>query len=281
MSERVIREHGLELATEAFGDPAHPVVLLIMGGGASMLWWPEELCERLAKRGRYVIRYDQRDTGHSTKFAPGDPLYSLDELADDAVRVLDGYAIPAAHVAGMSLGGIIAQLVALKHPARVLSMTAISSSPFGVDTSRLPRSSEAYRELLETSEGVDWTNRAKAIEYSVTEARVIAGTAHPFNEEETRAFLERDYDRSGGPSSLSNFVWQGGDAWRGRLPELKAPLLVIHGTADPVYPIEHGIALSNVVAGVKLVRLDGGGHELHEADWDRIIGAIVAHTGTP
>jgi pimeloyl-ACP methyl ester carboxylesterase len=90
MSERVIREHGLELATEAFGDPAHPVVLLIMGGGASMLWWTEELCERLAKRGRYVIRYNQRDTGRSTKFAPGDPLYSLDELADDAARVLDG-----------------------------------------------------------------------------------------------------------------------------------------------------------------------------------------------
>jgi pimeloyl-ACP methyl ester carboxylesterase len=181
----------------------------------------------------------------------------------------------------MSLGGIICQLVSLKHPARVLSVTAISSSPFGVDSSRLPRSSEAYLELLETSEGVDWTNRAQAIEYSVTEARVTAGTAHPFNEEETRAFLERDYDRSGGPSSLSNFVWQGGDAWRGRLHELKAPPLVIHGTADPVYPIEHGIALSNVVAGVKLARLDGGGHELHRADWDRIIGAIVAHTGTP
>ena len=152
MSERLVRDHGLLIATEAFGDPAHAPVLLIMGGGASMLWWPEEFCERLAGRGRYVIRFDQRDTGRSTKFAAGDPPYTLDDLVADAIRVLDAYAIPAAHLVGMSLGGIIGQLVALQHPTRVLSLTAMSSSPFGVDTSRLPRSSEAYRQHLATAE---------------------------------------------------------------------------------------------------------------------------------
>jgi pimeloyl-ACP methyl ester carboxylesterase len=281
MSEFLIREDGLDIATEAFGDPAHPPVLLIMGGGASMLWWPEEFCQRLANHGRYVIRYDQRDTGRSTKFTAGDPSYTLDDLAEDAIRVLDAYALPAAHLVAMSLGAIIGQLVALKHPSRVLSLTAISSSPFGMDTSRLPRSADAYQKHLATAEDLDWSDRAQVIDYSVAESRLIAGTAHPFAEEATRAFIERDFDRSGGYSTLSNFHWRGGDAWRGRLHEMKAPLLVIHGTADPVYPIEHGAALANAVPGAKLVRLEGGGHELHPADWVTIIGAIVEHSSTP
>jgi pimeloyl-ACP methyl ester carboxylesterase len=278
MSERLVREHGLLIVTEAFGDPAHAPLLLIMGGGASMLWWPEAFCERLAGRGRYVIRFDQRDTGRSTKVVAGDPPYTLDDLAADAVRVLDAYAVPAAHLVGMSLGAIIGQLVALHHPTRVRSLTAMSSSPFGVDTSRLPRSSEAYRQHLATAEHVEWSDREQVIAYSLAEARLIAGTAHPFAEDAARAFYERDYDRSGGFSTLANFEWRGGDEWRGRLHELNAPLLVIHGTADPVYPIEHGVALADAVAGTKLVRLDGGGHELHRADWETIIGAIVTHT---
>lgn len=278
MNERLVREPGLLIATEAFGDPAHAPVLLIMGGGASMLWWPEEFCERLAGRGRYVIRFDQRDTGRSTKFSAGDPPYTLDDLAADAVRVLDAYTIPAAHLVGMSLGAIIGQLVALQHPTRVRSLTAVSSSPFGVDTSRLPGSSEAYRQHLATAENVDWADREQAIEHSLAESRLIAGTAHPFAEDTTRAFYERDYDRSGGFSTLAKFEWRGGEEWRGRLHEMQAPLLVIHGTADPVYPIEHGVALADAVAGAKLVRLDGGGHELHRAAWDQIIDAIVAHT---
>jgi pimeloyl-ACP methyl ester carboxylesterase len=278
MSERLVREQGLLIATEAFGDPAHTPVLLIMGGGASMLWWPEEFCERLASRGHYVIRFDQRDTGRSTKVVAGDPPYTLDDLAADAVRVLDAYAIPAAHLVGMSLGAIIGQLVALQHPTRVRSLTAMSSSPFGVDTSHLPPSSDAYRQHLAAAENVDWSDREQVIEYSLAESRLIAGTAHPFAEDATRAFYERDYDRSGGYSTLANFEWRGGDAWRGRLHEMNAPLLVIHGTADPVYPIAHGVALADAVVGAKLVRLDGGGHELHRATWDPIIDAIVAHT---
>ena len=146
MTTKTIRADGIEIATEAFGNPAHPPVLLIMGVMASMLWWPEEFCERLAGQGRYVIRYDNRDTGLSTKYEPGEPPYTLDDMADDAVRVLDGYGIGAAHVVGMSLGGMIAQLAALKHPARVLSVTAISTSPIGTDTSHLPQMTQAYME---------------------------------------------------------------------------------------------------------------------------------------
>jgi pimeloyl-ACP methyl ester carboxylesterase len=279
MSERLVREHGLLIATEAFGDPAHAPVLLIMGGGASMLWWPEAFCERLAGRGRYVIRFDQRDTGRSTKVGAEDPPYTLDDLAADAIRVLDAYAIPAAHLVGMSLGAIIGQLVALRHPTRVRSLTAISSSPFGVDTARLPGSGEAYRQHMATAEHVDWSNREQVIAYSLAESRLIAGTAHPFAEDAVRAFYERDYDRSGGYSTLANFEWRGGDEWRGRLHELQPPLLVVHGTADPVYPIEHGEEFLKVVTGARLIRIPGGGHELHPDDWDTMIDAIAEHTG--
>jgi predicted alpha/beta hydrolase len=110
VSERVIRSDGIEIATEAFGDPANSTVLLVMGAMASMLWWPEEFCEELAARGRRVIRYDHRDTGLSTKYEPGEPPYTLGDMADDAVRVLDGYGISAAHLVGMSMGGVISQL---------------------------------------------------------------------------------------------------------------------------------------------------------------------------
>ena len=280
MSERVIRADGVELAAQSFGDPDHPTVLLNMGGMASMLWWPEALCERLASCGRYVIRYDNRDTGRSTKYPPGEPGYTFDDMVDDVLRVLDGYAIPAAHIVGMSLGAMIGQVAALKHSSRVLSLTAISSSPVGTDTSHLPQFSEAFLAQMEAAEKVDWSNRSQVIACMVEDSRVLAGPTHPFDEAEVRAFIERDYDRAGGYlSAMTNHATlTAGDAWRGRLHEMKAPLLVIHGTADPVYPIEHGTALTEAVAGARLVRLNGGGHELHPAHWDTIVAAIARHT---
>lgn len=281
MSERMIRANGIELATQSFGDARHPTVLLIMGGMASMLWWPQELCERLASRGRQVIRYDQRDTGLSTKYPPGKAPYTLDDLVDDAIHVLDGYAISAAHVAGMSLGGMCGQIAALKHPNRVLSLTAISSSPVGICKSRLPGSSEAFVEHLAEGEAVDWSDRDQVVAYMVRDSRVLAGPARPFDEAEVKAFIERDYDRAGGYLCATNHgALTIGAEWRGRLHEMKVPLLVIHGTADPIYAVDHGIALSEAVSGAKLVRIEGGGHELHRADWDTIIGAIVTHTST-
>ena len=105
-----------EIVSQAFGDPRDPAMLLIMGAMASMLWWPEALCEKLAGEGRFVIRYDNRDTGLSTKYAPGEPPYTFDDMADDAVRVLDSHGIGMAHVVGMSMGGMIAQRLALRHP---------------------------------------------------------------------------------------------------------------------------------------------------------------------
>ena len=278
MSERVIRTDGVELATQAFGDPTHPPILLIMGVMASMLWWPDAFCARLAQRGRHVVRYDNRDTGLSTTYPLGHPAYTSDDMIDDAIRILDGYAIPSAHLVGMSMGGALAQLVALKHPARVASLTVISSSPVGADTSGLPGPSAAYRAHAKQYETVDWTDRAQAVRMLVAESRVLAGTAHPFDEAGARRLIERDVDRARNFASVSNhFIVKESDRPY-RLSDLQAPLLAIHGTSDPLFPIEHGLALARIVPGATMVRVEGGGHELHEADWDTIVAAIVAHT---
>ncbi|RWC49027.1 MAG: alpha/beta hydrolase [Mesorhizobium sp.] len=267
-----------EIISEAFGDPANPPLLLIMGAMASMLWWPTALCLKLADAGLFVIRYDNRDTGRSTKYKPGEPPYTFDDMADDAMRVLDDHGIGKANVVGMSMGGMIAQLVALKHPSRVISLTVISSSPVGLDTSHLPGTTEAYMEHSAEGAKVDWSDRGQVIDFIVRDARAIASIAHPFDEARMRAFIEQDYDRSGGFLSATNhFMLRGGDAWKGRLHEMTAPLLVIHGTADPIFPVEHGEALAEAVAGAKILRIEGGGHELHPDDWDVIVAGIVAH----
>lgn len=276
----MIRSSGAELAAESFGDPAHPPLLLIMGGMASMLWWPEEFCRKLAGRGRYVIRYDQRDTGRSTKYPPGKPGYSLQDFVKDAVCVLDGYGIARAHLVGMSLGGVIGQLAAAGYPSRVLSLTAVSTTPVGTDGATLPGSDAAWVEhQATTGEKVDWTDRAQVIAFMVDDARMIASTVHAFDEAAVRALIERDHDRSGGYLHATNHgVLIHELSTLSRTKGMRAPLLVIHGTMDPVFPFEHGVALANAVPGADVVRIEGGGHELHPADWDTIVDAVVAHT---
>jgi pimeloyl-ACP methyl ester carboxylesterase len=279
MSERMIRTKGAEIATESFGDPAHASILLIMGGAASMLWWPDEFCRKLSRHGRRVIRYDFRDTGLSTKYPPGHAPYSIGDFADDAIGVLDEYGIAQVHVVGMSMGGMIGQIAALESPSRVLTLTAVSTTPVGLDNSDLPGSGEAWLRHMTESQ-VDWSDRTQVLDFMVEDARLIASTAHPFDEARARAFVERDFDRSGGYLSAvenhAKLLNQG--PRRGRLRDLRVPLLVIHGSTDPVFPFEHGIALSKAVPGSKLVRIEGGGHELHPADWDTIICAVVEHS---
>lgn len=279
MNQRIIMADGVEIATEVFGDPTHAPVLLIMGSMASMLWWPEEFCQRLAARGRYVIRYDNRDTGLSTCYEPGSPPYTIDDMAEDAMHVLDAYGIDSAHLVGMSLGGMIAQIAAFAHPARVRTLTLISTTPIGVDTSALPQTSDAYMEHAAAGASIDWTDHAQVIDFIVKDTRMIAGTAHPYDESSARNLVERDVERARNFVSATNhFMLKGGDAWQGRLREFTAPLLIVHGTADPIFPVEHGELLAKTVKGAELLRLEGGGHEIHPDDWDAIVSAIDALT---
>lgn len=279
MSARIIQADGVELAIEAFGAPTDPPVLLIMGVMASMLWWPDEFCTRLAARGRYVIRYDNRDTGLSTTYAEGKPGYTLDDLADDTVRIFDGYGLSAAHLVGMSMGGMIAQLATLQHPARVASVTAISTTPVGLEGVELPGSDPALDGHFEQSGDVDWHDRDAVIRHMGEDSRWMVGPGRSFDQASATALVTRDFDRARNfASAINHTLLQGGTGAAGRLHEIRAPFLVIHGSGDPIFPIAHGVALAAAVPGASLIRLDGAGHELNEADWGTIIDAIVEHT---
>jgi pimeloyl-ACP methyl ester carboxylesterase len=270
------------ICSETFGRRGDPVVLLIMGAMASMLWWPDEFCARLAGAGRFVIRYDNRDTGRSPGYEPGTASYTLDDMADDAVAVLDQHGVERAHVVGMSMGGGIAQFVALGHPERVASVTAISTSKFGDQDSGLPGPTAEYMEHAAAFDDLDWSDTRALADLLVRDSRRLAGTRHAFDEAAARELVERDLERAIDPRRLANHgELSGGERWSGRLGEIAKPFLVIHGTADPILPYPHGVALARAVPGAMLVTIDGGGHELHERDWDQILEAIAHHTAAP
>jgi pimeloyl-ACP methyl ester carboxylesterase len=272
----------VEICSETFGERSDPAVLLIMGAMASMLWWPDEFCRRLAGSGRYVIRYDNRDTGRSTGYEPGTATYTSDDMAGDAIAVLDEHGVERAHVVGMSMGGAIAQVVALAYPERVASVTGISTSAVGEENPDLPGPAAKYMEHAAAFEDLDWSDAQALADLIVEDARQLAGARHQFDEAAARELVTRDLERATDSSRLANHGSIGGDEerWKGRIGEIGVPFLVIHGTADPLIPHPHGVALAEAVPGAKLVTIDGGGHELHENDWDQILDAIVAHTAT-
>jgi pimeloyl-ACP methyl ester carboxylesterase len=268
------------ICSETFGRREDPAVLLIMGVMASMLWWPDEFCARLAGAGRFVIRYDNRDTGRSMGYAPGTATYTSDDLADDAVVVLDDHGVERAHIVGMSMGGFIAQLVALAHPERVASVTAISTTAVGEANRDLPGPTAKYMEHAAAFDELDWSDTRALADLIVEDARQLAGTRHPFDEAAARQLVTRDLARAIDPGRLKNHTVVGGgeQRWAGRIGEIDVPFLVIHGTADPLFPHPHGVALAEAVPGATLVTIEGGGHELHENDWDQILEAIAGHT---
>jgi pimeloyl-ACP methyl ester carboxylesterase len=278
MAERVIEVNGVELCTESFGDPSDPAVLLVMGVGASMLWWEEGFCRLLAGGGRFVIRYDHRDTGRSVTYEPGCPRYTGADLVADAVGVLDVYGIAAAHVVGVSAGGAFAQLLALGFPDRVLSLTLVSSSPATAEERNLPPPTERFDAFL-TSAEVVWSERRSVVEYLVGYQRMLAGGARPFDEAAWRELVRRDVERACDVAASQNHnLIPEGDVPSGPIFSVAAPTLVIHGTADPMFPLEHGQALAGEIPGAKLLTLEGAGHGVERADWERVSRAILAHT---
>ena len=281
MTERLIDVHDARLCTESFGDPADPPILLVAGLGSSMLWWPAEFCRLLAGRGRFVIRYDQRDTGRSTTNEPGRPAYTAGDLRTDAVAVLDAYRLAGAHLVGVSAGGALVQLLALDVPDRVWSLVLISTSPAVPGDRNLPGPTAAFGEFV-GSATVDWADAQSVVEYLAAYARVLAGEERPFDEAEAREFVERDVARADDVAALQNHDLLEHDDWAGGpLSSIRAPTLVIHGTADPMFPLPHGHALAGEIPTARLVVLEGAGHGLERADWDTVIDEIATHTEPP
>ena len=249
----MIETSGIELCTEPFGEPTDPPVLLVMGLGASMLWWEEEFCRSLADGGRFVIRYDHRDTGRSTTYEPGRPGYSGADLVADAAGVLDAYGLGSAHVVGVSAGGAMAQLLALDFADRVLSLVLISTSPAVPVDRDLPPPTDDFSRFVAEAE-VDWSDRESVIEYLVDYSRLLAGGQRPFDEAACRDFVRRDVERADNVASLQNHdVMAHDDRPHPPLSSITVPTLVIHGTADPMFPLAHGHALAEEIPGATLL----------------------------
>jgi pimeloyl-ACP methyl ester carboxylesterase len=279
MEPTLVHANGVDLCVQTFGERADPAVLLVMGAGASMDCWEDDFCARLAAGPRYVVRYDHRDTGQSTSYPPGAPGYTGDDLVADPIALLDVLGLGAAHVVGMSMGGALAQVMALDHGERVASLTLIATSPAGPDDD-LPPMTDAGRAAFGALEEPDWSDRPAAIEYLTELSRALASRAHPFDEDATRALFARAVDRTTNvESSMKNHhAAEGTDRWRERLGGLDVPTLVIHGSQDPVFPLGHGEALAREIPGAELLVLEGAGHELPRRDWDVVVPAILRIT---
>jgi pimeloyl-ACP methyl ester carboxylesterase len=279
MQGRFIQTTAVQLYTESFGNASDTPILLIMGAMASGVWWPEEFCRQLAGRGRYVIRYDHRDTGRSTSYEPGRCAYTLEDLSGDAISILDAYQIRRAHLAGMSLGGMIAQLLALKVPDRVFSLTLIASGPLAETDPAMPSIDPRVLAHHARAGDVDWSDREAVADYQVGGWRLLSGPGHAFDEAAIRELSNADFDRTPNLLTAMNHAFLGGgERWFGRLEEIQAATLVIHGTEDPVLPYAHGVALGKAVPLGTLLTLKGTGHELHRDDWPTMLDAIERHT---
>jgi pimeloyl-ACP methyl ester carboxylesterase len=280
LAERMIKANGVELCTEGFGDPADPAILLVMGVGGSMLWWEEGFCGMLAEGGRFVIRYDHRDTGRSVTYEPGAPEYTGADLVADAVGVLDAYGIAAAHVVGVSAGGAFAQLLAFAFPERVLSLVLISTSPATPGERALPAPAERFGRFLATAE-VDWSDRDSVVDYVVGYAEMLAGGERRFDEAAARELVRRDVERANDIAASENHTaLPEGEVPSAPVSSIAVPTLVIHGTADPMFPLGHGQALAGEIPGARLLTLEGAGHGVDRADWETLVRAIVEHTST-
>ena len=276
MSERLFKADGIEICAESFGNPANPAILLIMGAQASMVWWEEPFCQRLAEKGHYVIRYDNRDVGRTTVYEPGNPGYTFEDMADDAIRVLDEYGIKQAHFAGLSMGGMLTQMIALRHPGRVLTVSLLLTSNFAPE---LPPMEEKVMNYFTEAGATDWEDEESVIAFTVGKWRVLAGSKHPIDKEKIYFLAKEEVKRSTNMASIENHgLVTGGESYLVRTGEIDVPALVIHGTEDPIIPYEHGIALANAIPNAVLLTLEGTGHEVHYEDWDTIIGAISNHT---
>lgn len=285
---------GVELCYQTFGEAGDPPLLLVMGLGGPMTWWDAGFCELLAERGFFVIRFDNRDAGRSSKLsgrisrltlvraAAGLPVrapYSMADLADDALGLLDHLGIDRAHIAGMSMGGMIVQTMALAHPERVLSLTSIMST-----TGRRTVGWQ-HPSILPRLLGRRDTEREAYVATSVAYGKVIGSPAYPEPEESARQRAEATWERGLNPAGVMRqmvAILTQPDRTPS-LADLPMPTLVIHGLADKMVHVSGGRSTSSAVPGSDLLLIDGMGHDLPKPLWRTFADAIsrTAARSTP
>jgi len=260
--------NGIELEYETFGDPSGAPLLLIAGLGSQMISWNDQFCELLAGRGFQVIRFDNRDAGLSTWM---DAAYTLNDMAADAAGLLDAIGIPAAHVVGTSMGGFIAQLVALNHPDRVLTLTSIMSGPNGED--EVPPTDEGREVLLVPAP----KTREERIQVGVWAKRRLLGSADPYDDEYERARVTAAVDRAYHPAGFARQLGAivAAPSRLGRLSSLRVPALVVHGRDDILVPVDNGRKVAAAIPGARLMEIEGMGHDLPSRVWEQVADAIA------
>jgi pimeloyl-ACP methyl ester carboxylesterase len=267
--------NGIQIEYETFGDPSARPLLLIGGLADQLIHWDDELCRDLSRRGHYVIRFDNRDSGLSTKFDQAAPPYTLDDMADDTVGLLDALGVRKAHICGASMGGMIAQTVAIRHPSRVRSLISIYSTTGNKD---LPAPRPDVMELLFAPAP---SEREAYIDHMVMLFKTMAGPGFPFDEAWTRMITAKAYDRCHCPEGTGRqlFAIMNQANRKKALASVTVPALVIHGTDDPVVPVEAGVDTAEAIPGAHLMLIEGMGHDLpHGGAWLKIVEAISAHT---
>ena len=254
---RRIEANGVELCIDERGDAGDRALLLIAGGGSSMEAWRPDFCDRLAADGRRVIRYDHRDTGQSVTYPLGEPGYTGDDLAADAVGILDALGADRADLVGISMGGGIAQVVALEHPDRVATLTvaATSFADRALPDVDLP---DGVEPLGFAEPEPDWKDRDAVVDYLVAYERALASPNREFDEEGTRAAVGAAVDRATEIAAIANHD------------------VMDHGADDPMFAVGHGEALAAAIPGARLMVLDDVGHELPPESWGRVVPAIHA-----
>jgi pimeloyl-ACP methyl ester carboxylesterase len=285
-----VRANGIEIAYETFGRPNDRPLLMITGLGMQMLQWDEPFCEALAARGHFAIRFDNRDTGLSSSFdhagvpdlgalmKPGADRsgvpYTLDDMADDAAGLMAALGIESAHVFGASMGGMIAQTLAFRHAPRVRSLVSLYSSTG--NPALPPAKPEAMAVLLAPRPA----ERAGAIEAAVATAHATSGPGYPIDADHIRAKATRMFDRAHRPHAaarhLAAITAQGNRC--ARLAGVTAPTLVLHGSADPLVPVEGGRDTAKCIPGAQLIEIDGLGHGIPRVLWERFADLVAAHT---
>jgi len=288
---QMAKANGIELCYEIFGAPDAEPLVLIMGLGAQMIHWDDEFCRDLAGRGFRVIRFDNRDIGQSTRMSGGKPLralellklrifkiapeapYKLWDMANDVVGLLDALGIRKAHIVGASMGGMIAQEIAMQHPDRVLSLTSIMSS---TGNPKLPQPTREASAILLAPPP---TTKEEYLTRFGQTWKVLRGASFPLDEAKDLERAERTYARGLNPAGVGRQLRAilASGSRNERLKSVKAPTLVIHGTIDPLVKMEAGKDTAASIPGAKLLLIEGMGHALPIPMWPTIIGAIADH----
>ena len=282
MGEGKVTANNIEIWYEEFGESTNPTVLLIMGAGCQGIMWNMELIHRIVNAGYHVIRFDNRDTGLSTWIDDFNATpYSYEDMAADTIGLMDALNIEKAHIIGWSMGGMIAQIVAIHYPNRVLSLTSWMSTYWSFDPD-VPAMSDELSSLFAEIMGAGPPETKEAfIEGNVEILRLMSGSRFPFDKQWARSITEKSYIRGWNPNGSQNH----GAAGMASLSRLEAlrnldiPTLVIHGTEDPVINYAHGVVCAKVIPGAKLLTLKGVGHEIPVEIIPETVGAILKHFG--